>query len=415
VSVAIQSRGLGKRYRIGARQRGYRTLRESIVEAAGAPLRWMSGEYRAAAPAETIWAFRDISFDVQPGEVVGLVGRNGAGKSTLLKVLSRITEPTEGVAEIHGRVGSLLEVGMGFHPELTGRENIFLMGAILGMKRAETQRNLDSIIAFAEIDQFADTPVKRYSSGMFLRLAFAVAAHLETEILLVDEVLAVGDVFFQKKCLGKIGEIARAGRTVFFVSHNMSAVQNLCTRGICLRPGQVAVDGPISTVVDEYLRTLDGDMHLLNDELDTAPRPTGLGLAGRLKRARIEGLEDLRVPMWAPLRIRVDFEAREDLRNLSVGYSVLSMDGGLLFSCESIDASPPLELPTGESRSAVGIVEHPNLAPGHYEVSVRAREGPRVIDSLERVLTFEVAPFGISAWTKSDRQFRPRSEWTIDE
>ena len=415
MSVAIQSRGLGKRYRIGARQRGYRTLRESIVETAAAPVHWLRGERRTAASTETIWAFRDISFDVQPGEIVGLVGRNGAGKSTLLKVLSRITEPTEGVAEIHGRVGSLLEVGMGFHPELTGRENIFLMGAILGMKRAETQRNLDSIIAFAEIDQFADTPVKRYSSGMFLRLAFAVAAHLETEILLVDEVLAVGDVFFQKKCLGKIGEIARAGRTVFFVSHNMSAVQDLCTRGICLRPGEVAVDGPISTVIDEYLRTLRDDSQPSNVALDVAPRAAGLGEALRFRKARIEGLEETHVPMWAPLRVRIEVEAREHLEDLSVGFSIYSTDGVHLFTCETGDAGVALSLEAGTVWRGVGVLDHPNLAPGHYVVGLRARCGPKVVDAVEGAINFEVGPLGLSPWTKSDRRFRPRSEWTIDE
>ncbi len=414
MTVAIQARGLGKRYRIGARQRGYRTLRESIVETLTAPARRFRDGPATRKAVETIWAFRDVSFDVQPGEVVGLVGRNGAGKSTLLKVLSRITEPTEGRAEIRGRVGSLLEVGMGFHPELTGRENIFLMGSILGMKRAETQKNLDSIIAFAEIDQFADTPVKRYSSGMFLRLAFAVAAHLETEILLVDEVLAVGDVFFQKKCLGKIGEIARAGRTVFFVSHNMSAVQNLCTRGICLRPGEVAVDGPISTVIDEYLRTLRDDSQPANVSLDVAPRAAGVGEALRFRRARIEGVEESQVPMWAPLRVMIEAEARERLEDVSLGFSVFSPDGVHLFTCETGDGGMALALDAGTIWRGVGVVEHANLAPGHYAVNLRARCGPRVLDAVEAAINFEVGPLGLSPWTKSDRRFRPRSEWTSE-
>ena len=210
---------------------------------------------RSSTPDDTdLWALRDVSFEVKRGEVVGIIGRNGAGKSTLLKILSRITEPTAGSAKIHGRVGSLLEVGTGFHPELTGRENIYLNGAILGMRRAEIERKFDEIVAFAEIERFLDTPVKRYSSGMYVRLAFAVAAHLEPEILLVDEVLAVGDAQFQKKCLGKMGDVAKEGRTVLFVSHNMVAVQTLCQRAFWLDSGQLKAQGEVGTIVTTYLR-----------------------------------------------------------------------------------------------------------------------------------------------------------------
>ena len=213
----------------------------------------------------TIWALKDVSFEVQQGEVVGIIGRNGAGKSTLLKILSRITDPTEGRVEIHGRVGSLLEVGTGFHPELTGRENIYLNGAILGMKQAEIERKFDEIVAFAEIEKFLDTPVKRYSSGMYVRLAFAVAAHLEPEILLVDEVLAVGDAEFQKKCLGKMGDVAKEGRTVLFVSHNMGAVTTLCKRGILLDTGKISCDEGVSETVKQYNRFLYSDEGLTVD------------------------------------------------------------------------------------------------------------------------------------------------------
>jgi lipopolysaccharide transport system ATP-binding protein len=256
--IAIRIEDLSKEYRIGAKQEGYKTLRDTLANAFVAPFRragnLLRGQATAAAELNgTIWALKDISFDVKRGEVVGIIGRNGAGKSTLLKMLSRTTEPTAGYAEIHGRVGSLLEVGIGFHPELTGRENIYLNGAILGMRRAEIERKFDEIIAFAEVEKFIDTPVKHYSSGMYLRLAFAVAAHLEPEILLVDEVLAVGDASFQKKCLGKMGDVAKQGRTVLFVSHNMPAVSSLCHRTIWLDSGQMRQVGPTNSVISDYM------------------------------------------------------------------------------------------------------------------------------------------------------------------
>lgn len=239
---------VSKQYRIGARE-NYYTLRDSIMTAVRAPL----SRFRRQNGDETIWALKDVSFEVKPGEVLGIIGRNGAGKSTLLKILSRITEPTSGRIELFGRVASLLEIGTGFHHELTGRENIYLNGAILGMRRAEIDRKFDEIIAFAEIDKFLDTPVKRYSSGMYMRLAFAVASHLEPEILIVDEVLAVGDAAFQKKCLGKMNNVAKAGRTVLFVSHNTGAVLQLCSRTIVLEDGQAIFDGDVSEGVSVYL------------------------------------------------------------------------------------------------------------------------------------------------------------------
>src|SRR2546422_7967869 len=247
--IAIKVEGLGKRYRIGANQQAYKTLKEKLTQTASTPFRALkflagrNGHAIRKSKSETIWALKDISFEVKHGEVVGIIGRNGAGKSTLLKILSRITEPTEGYADIHGRIASLLEVGTGFQPELTGRENIFLNGSILGMKHAEIRKKFDEIVAFAEIEKFIDTPVKHYSSGMYVRLAFAVAAHLEPEILLVDEVLAVGDAAFQKKCLGKMGDVAQAGRAILFVSHQMSAVVDLCDSAILLSAGGVECRG----------------------------------------------------------------------------------------------------------------------------------------------------------------------------
>jgi lipopolysaccharide transport system ATP-binding protein len=259
---AIKIEGLGKQYRIGAHANPRKTLREMLAEAAGAPFRRARSVLRgeaAGGKGESFWALRDVSFEVIRGEVIGIIGRNGAGKSTLLKVLSRITDPTCGEVRMRGRVGALLEVGTGFHGELTGRDNTYLNGAILGMHRAEIRRKFDDIVAFAEVEKFIDTPVKHYSSGMYMRLAFAVAAHLEPEILIVDEVLAVGDVAFQKKCLGKIGEVAQGGRTVLLVSHNLAVIRQLCERCIWLDQGQAVAAGPTGEVVDGFVdRMLSG-------------------------------------------------------------------------------------------------------------------------------------------------------------
>ena len=252
--VAIEARGLSKRYRLGEFQAAYGSLRESLVHAG----RQLTGREPRHHEKQELWALQDVSFDVAEGEVLGVIGRNGAGKSTLLKVLTRITTPTSGRVEIRGRVGSLLEVGTGFHPELTGRENIYLNGAILGMKRREIQRKLPEMVEFSGVEAFIDTPVKRYSSGMYVRLAFSVAAHLEPEILLVDEVLAVGDAEFQARCLGRMEDFGATGRTVLFVSHNMQAMAQLCDRVILLDGGRVVRDGPSSEVVAQYLQTTAG-------------------------------------------------------------------------------------------------------------------------------------------------------------
>lgn len=288
-SPIISVEGLGKRYTIAHRESG-EGLRHVLERTLAAPARWIGRRLRGA-PADTaqgredFWALRDVSFEVKRGDVVGIIGRNGAGKSTLLKILSRITEPTSGRVRLQGRVASLLEVGTGFHPELTGRENIFLNGAILGMGRAEIRAKFDEIVAFSEVEKFLDTPVKRYSSGMYVRLAFAVAAHLEPEILIVDEVLAVGDAQFQKKCLGKMSEVSsREGRTVLFVSHNMAAVSALCTKALVLSGGEVVHPlGPVPDAIDLYLSDLNAGARIpLRDRLDRegsgALRITGFSL-----------------------------------------------------------------------------------------------------------------------------------------
>jgi lipopolysaccharide transport system ATP-binding protein len=251
VPAAIRVQNLSKRYRI-RHDSGvpYRTLRDEIVYAAAAPLRWMRGD--RVGSAEEFWALKDLSFEVQPGEVVGVIGRNGAGKSTLLKILSRVTKPTSGRVELRGRIGSLLEVGTGFHPELTGRENIFLSGAVLGMARREIARKFDEIVAFADVEKFLDTPVKRYSTGMYMRLAFSVAAHLEPDLLIIDEVLAVGDGAFQEKCLGKVRQVAERGRTVLFVSHSMPAVEAFCEQVVWIEKGRLREIGPPQEIVPKY-------------------------------------------------------------------------------------------------------------------------------------------------------------------
>jgi lipopolysaccharide transport system ATP-binding protein len=254
--IAIRSDGLSKRYRIGS-FKNTKNLREAVKDVFKAPLRPAMNLFRGRAkavskPIETIWALSDVSFEIKKGDVVGIIGSNGSGKSTLLKIISRITEPTAGSVEIGGRVGSLLEVGTGFHQELTGRENIYLNGAILGMKKEEIKRQFDEIVDFSEVEKFIDTPVKHYSSGMYLRLAFAVAAHLKPEVLLVDEVLAVGDADFQKKCLGKMDAVSKEGRTILFVSHNMAAIANLCSKAILLHQGKLLMEGETRDVIDEY-------------------------------------------------------------------------------------------------------------------------------------------------------------------
>jgi lipopolysaccharide transport system ATP-binding protein len=338
--IAIHVETLSKQYRIGGRRPDYRTLRDVLTDAVASPFRragsLLRGKKRTAELNETILALQDVSFEIKRGEVVGIIGRNGAGKSTLLKILSRITEPTTGFAEIHGRVGSLLEVGTGFHPELTGRENIYLNGAILGMRRAEIARKFDEIVDFAEVEKFVDTPVKHYSSGMYLRLAFAVAAHLEPEILLVDEVLAIGDIGFQKKCLGKMQDATALGRTVLFVSHNMTIVQAFCQRGILLSEGRVVVDTNAIDAVKRYVA----------DSISAAAQP----LADRQDR---EGNGQLRfTEFWMEdgegarvsevitgenMRFCFAYKATGKLRDVHVAFSLQEHIGDPIINCNTAD------------------------------------------------------------------------------
>lgn len=325
-NVAIRVENLGKRYRLGQRE-PYKTLRDVVTDAFTAPFRrWRKQNSSISQSAfgdpksDYIWALKDVSFEIKQGEVVGVIGRNGAGKSTLLKILSRTTEPAEGYAEIYGRIGSLLEVGTGFHPELTGRENIYLNAAILGMKRREIDCKFGEIAAFSEIEKFLDTPVKRYSSGMYVRLAFAVAAHLEPEILLVDEVLAVGDAAFQKKCLGKMGEASKGGRTILFVSHNMQAIRMLCSRSILLDKGDVISDGPTEKTLSLYnqrLRQLniDADTDInnpLNRRGGGAIRFTSINIQDR------DGNKQFNYKMGDNIRVKMSYKVFEEMRGLAI-------------------------------------------------------------------------------------------------
>lgn len=309
----IKVQGVGKEYRIGSQGSAYSTLRETLTTKLRSPLNSLRGNKSAD---NKIWALRDVNFEVNPGEVVGIIGRNGAGKSTLLKILSRITEPTTGQVELHGRVGSLLEVGTGFHPELSGRENIYLNGAVLGMQRAEIARKFDDIVAFAEVEKFIDTPVKRYSSGMYVRLAFAVAAYLEPEILLVDEVLAVGDASFQRKCLDRMKDVGQHGRTVLFVSHNMPAVTRLCDRTILLDEGTILQDDLSHKVVGSYLKSGLGTMAAR--EWDEAKAP-----GNEIARLRAVRVRDEQGHVTDAIDIRRDFGVEMEFEVLKPGHIVV--------------------------------------------------------------------------------------------
>jgi lipopolysaccharide transport system ATP-binding protein len=367
--VAIRVEHLGKQYRLGGQQLRYATFRETLVNAARAPLGWLKGERRAQPTS--FWALDDVSFEVKHGEAVGIIGRNGAGKSTLLKILSRITSPTRGRVDIYGRVGSLLEVGTGFHPELTGRENIFLNGAILGMTRREIIQKFDEIVAFAEIEKFLDTAVKFYSSGMYVRLAFAVAAHLEPEILVVDEVLAVGDAEFQKKSLGKMGDVAKEGRTVLFVSHNMAAITTFCRRVILLGSGIVQADDNAEKVIHKYLhaekisqaeRTWQKDSSSPKNEFIKFHRVAVTNIVGEVTQDFLSNQD---------LNILVDYWNIRSETKLTTTLVLYNQDGQIVFSSISNHERNwhGISRPAGLFRSICKIPSD-MLSPGNYEATV---------------------------------------------
>lgn len=413
----IRVEDLGKRYRIGMRKDNYITLRDSLTQAVRAPLRRL--RQRRDDQGQTLWALRDVGFEVQPGEVLGIIGRNGAGKSTLLKVLSRITEPTTGRVELYGRVGSLLEVGTGFHPELSGRENIYMNGAILGMRRRDITRQFDPIVEFSEVGRFIDTPVKHYSSGMFMRLAFAVAAHLEPEILIVDEVLAVGDANFQKKCLGKMGTVAQQGRTVLFVSHNLRAMQSLCSRVIWINEGTVSADGRADTVISNYLKTSVSalDEQVWNDPA-TAPGNDKIRLHSvRIRQANSDSSQPITV--HSPLILEFEYWNLTPNAYLNLSILVTAEDGYPIFNTGSgyernWHGKP---FPVGLFRSVFRI-------PGdflndgiHRVLLMVVKDQSEVIYQEDDALVFEVAdtPEGRGTWYgKWPGAVRPKLEWETE-
>jgi lipopolysaccharide transport system ATP-binding protein len=382
---AIKAVGLSKRYRIGSKRERYKTLRDQFSNIFGGPARaFKSLLGKKNRPAESIWALKDVSFEVGKGEVIGVIGSNGAGKSTLLKVLSRITEPTEGHAEVRGRVGSLLEVGTGFHPELTGRDNIYLNGAILGMRRADIERRFDEMVAFAGVDKFLETPVKHYSSGMYLRLAFSVAAHLDPEVLFVDEVLAVGDAAFQKKCIGKMGDVAREGRTVLFVSHNMGAVRELCQRAIWLSGGQVEDDGPVEDIIQRYMRSAtESTFSYVNPAYDFAIDSIALKNSAGEHTLTFEPGEDLTVEIL--------FNAKRRIRLPYIWLSVTSIGGPCFASNMILDGNRPDAL-DGPGLLSCRFKAIP-LLPQSYTITMAIRTS----DGQAVVAPQEVASFSVSA------------------
>jgi lipopolysaccharide transport system ATP-binding protein len=400
--VVIRCEGLTKQYRIGERE-SYKTIRDVITDAFASPFRRFSSALRHSSNGSpikekpNIRALNDVSFEIKRGEVVGIIGRNGAGKSTLLKILSRITEPTHGYAEIWGRVGSLLEVGTGFHPELTGRDNIFLNGAILGMRRAEVVRKFDEIVAFAEVEKFIDTPVKRYSSGMYVRLAFAVAAHMETEILLVDEVLAVGDAQFQKKCFEKFRQISTGGRAILFVSHNMSAMRAVCQNGIVLDRGGVIDRGDVNAAVDRYLSRLN---------CESLAEKTAETNSFVIEEVLVTSSEGPVVKTFDDVEIRVKVTAKVDIREPGLYVGIRTLESQRVAGLDFRDFQTAPLMHAGETvEMGFRLAEMP-LLPGDYELELHLKDmAEHRIEVVPRAYRFQVAETPVYGGRKLDSWF----------
>jgi lipopolysaccharide transport system ATP-binding protein len=423
--ISIRAENLGKQYRLGQYVSDYQTFRDVLVETVTSPIRWLArnrDKALADGTPQRIWALREVSFELQRGQVLGVIGRNGAGKSTLLKLLSRVTEPTEGYAEIYGRVGSLLEVGTGFHPELTGRENIYLNGAILGMKRTEIDQKFDEIVSFAEVPEFIDTPVKRYSSGMYLRLAFAVAAHLEPEILVVDEVLAVGDAEFQRKCLGKMSEVAHEGRTVLFVSHNMSAIARLTQDTIVLDQGRIVFSSATPEAIDFYMTSgiaQEGEQRWEEKDqvAEAAPfRPIALRVLD--DQGRISN----QVFSTKPFVVEFEYELEEDITGLRTGIYLATSRGEPVFTSFDTDEPERYEEQTFRSKGRfISRCHFPSdlLNEGRFVVGVNAssfRIKSYFTDELALSFTVDGTGAPGSHWAEQRRgPLRPALDWEISE
>jgi lipopolysaccharide transport system ATP-binding protein len=416
-NLAIRVDDIGKQYNI-FKENQYMTLREKIVEVVKSPVKTLLNP----TGSEKFWALRHVSFQLDHGQVLGVIGKNGAGKSTLLKILSRVVEPSEGMAEIHGRVGSLLEVGTGFHPELTGRENIFLNGAVLGMKRTEIERKFDEIVAFSEIEKFIDTPVKRYSSGMYMRLAFAVSAHLEPEILVVDEVLAVGDAEFQRKCLGKMSDVASEGRTVIFVSHNMSAIQRLTHECIILDKGSMVMRAPTAKAVDYYLTndlSSSGERIYTTEEIPSSAHPFK-PVAVRVKNKA--GCTTDSLLSVEPLTIEVEYELETDITGLRVGIYLMTSQGDYIFT--SFDTDDPEKFQSHGVRKAGRYISQCTIPPdtfneGRFMVGINASSYRiKRYFADERAINFNINPISAPGmhWVEIRHgPIRPRLDWRIEE
>jgi len=411
---AIRCEGIGKRYQIGLRPH-YRTLRDTISNMARTPFRWLTAPGRAKASDErALWALRDLSFEVRHGEVLGIIGRNGSGKSTLLKVLSRITRPTEGCAEIRGRVGTLLEIGAGFHPELTGRENVFLCGAILGMTRREIALKFDEIVEFSECARMLDTPMKHYSTGMYVRLAFAVAAHLQTEILLVDEVLAVGDAVFQKKCLGKMNSLAHEGRTVLFVSHNMLAVDGLCTRAICLHDGKAVLEGQPAFVTSRYLQNwLPKFKEVVYDDIETAPGNDMIRLHRACARPQT-GPAGARITVRSAVVVEIEYWKLAANTCLAFEVQVFNEQGINVFTVRNSGTPPaPMGLVRGSFLVPADLMNN-----GIYRLLVFVFASGSYVTEWDDLVTFEVHDSADDLRGSNYHQWpgavRPHLEWATE-
>lgn len=404
-NLAIRCEGLSKRYRIGASQERYKALRDVITDAATAPFRRIravarNGNSNGHHPQQSIddnfiWALDDISLEIDAGEVVGICGRNGAGKSTLLRILSRITKPTRGRARVNGRVGSLLEVGTGFHPELTGRENVFLNGAILGMRKTEIARKFDEIVAFAEVEKFIDTPVKRYSTGMYMRLAFAVAAHMETEVLIVDEVLGVGDAQFQKKSFQRMSEIGKHGRTILFVSHNMSALRGICKQAVVIDHGKLVAQGEVNQTIDRYLAHVGDEPQ---DEIVETPAFTVTSVEIRSESSPV-------IKTFDPVRISVKFVPKTAIPDPGLFISILTLESRRLASLDFRDFATAAPLEAGEVCELGFTIESLPLLSGPYQLEVYLKNSRDLVELVPHSYQFEVAETQVYGGRKLDHWF----------